>query len=617
MPAPAMIIDKDFTIQYINEIAAKIGGKTPSQIIGSKCYEHFKTSDCKTDNCACHRAIRDGKESTSETDAHPAVGVDLDISYTGVPLRDFSGQIIGAFEVVSDQTAIKRAARLARKIAAYQDFETRKVVEGLSKLAQGNTDFTISTETGDSDTLDVKATFDKIAEAINTSVSVVNTLVTDTDMLSKAAVEGKLTTRADAERHHGDFRKIVEGINATLNAVISPLNVAADYVEKISKGNIPPIITDQYNGDFNAIRNNLNVLIEATNNITAAAKEVAEGNLTVELKERSAEDELMRALAAMVKKLGEVVYEVKIASDNVAAGSRELSASSEEMSQGASEQAAAAEEASSSMEEMTSNIKQNADNAHQTEKIAVNSAEDAKQGGEAVIQTVIAMKEIASKISIIEEIARQTNLLALNAAIEAARAGEHGKGFAVVASEVRKLAERSQKAAAEISELSSNSVGVAEKAGELLGKIVPDIQKTADLVQEISAASREQDTGAEQINKAIQQLDTVIQQNAGVSEELASTAEELSSQAEQLQSAIAFFKVDEHRSDRVAVMRKVNTETETAQNRTKKVNLHQLSRAKTNGYGKKEVGLITARAVGIDLDMGGGKDSLDEEFERF
>ena len=275
------------------------------------------------------------------------------------------------------------------------------------------------------------------------------------------------------------------------------------------------------------------------------AAAVANGDLTrkVELNRRDEIGQLADAMNTMVDKLKEIVTEVFSAADNVASGSTELSASAESMSQGASEQAAAAEEASSSMEQMSSNIKQNADNAIQTEKIAVKSATDAKEGGEAVVHTVAAMKAIAGKINIIEEIARQTNLLALNAAIEAARAGEHGKGFAVVASEVRKLAERSQHAAAEISELSTSSVEVAEKAGVMLTKMVPDIRKTAELVQEISASCREQDTGAEQINKAMQQLDQVIQQNASAAEEMASTSEELSSQAEQLQSAIGFFNI--------------------------------------------------------------------------
>ena len=392
--------------------------------------------------------------------------------------------------------------------------------------------------------------FNEIKLNLNNCIDNVNALVTDANLLAEAAVAGRLATRADATRHNGEFRKIVVGVNNTLDAVIGPLNVAAQYVDRISKGDMPPEISEEYQGDFNAIKNNLNVLIEATNTITAAAKEVAGGNLTVQLSERSGNDELMRALSSMVAKLSEVVTEVKTASDNVASGSQQMSTGSEALSQGASEQAAAAEEASAAMEQMSANVKQNADNALQTEKIAVKSATDAHEGGKAVAETVTAMRDIAGKITIIEEIARQTNLLALNAAIEAARAGEHGKGFAVVASEVRKLAERSQKAAAEISERSSSSVQVAEKAGEMLTRMLPDIQRTAELVQEISAACREQDSGAAQINKAIQQLDQVIQQNAAAAEEMSSTAEELSSQSEQLQGTIGFFKIGGNRSTR-------------------------------------------------------------------
>ncbi len=275
------------------------------------------------------------------------------------------------------------------------------------------------------------------------------------------------------------------------------------------------------------------------------ANQLAKGDLSMCITQSSRDEtgQLLAALAEMVKRLSEVVLDVTASADNVASGSAALSESAQQLSQGATEQASSIEEISSSMEEMSSNIKQNADNATQTERIALKAASDAKEGGEAVSRTVDAMKEIASKISIIEEIARQTNLLALNAAIEAARAGEHGRGFAVVASEVRKLAERSQRAAGEITELSGTSVKVAEKAGELLAKILPDVQRTAELVQEISSASREQDSGAAQINGALQQLDVVIQQNAAGSEETSSTSEELAGQATQLQSAIAFFKL--------------------------------------------------------------------------
>ncbi|WP_419781502.1 methyl-accepting chemotaxis protein [Maridesulfovibrio sp.] len=277
---------------------------------------------------------------------------------------------------------------------------------------------------------------------------------------------------------------------------------------------------------------------------------VSDGDLSadVELERKDELGKLAGGMRSMVHRLRNVVGDVNNASDSVASGSEELSASAESLSQGATEQAASIEEVSSSMEEMAANIKQNAENAVQTEGVAEKSQQQASQSAEAVGEAVLAMKSIAEKIMIIEEIARQTNLLALNAAIEAARAGEHGKGFAVVAAEVRKLAERSGIAAAEISELSSSSVVVAEKAGDMLQDLVPSISRTAELVQEIAAASNEQNTGVGQINKAIQQLDTVIQQNASASEEMASTSEELSRQGQLLQQAMSFFKLSRHES---------------------------------------------------------------------
>ncbi|MCP4113407.1 MAG: PAS domain-containing protein [Desulfobacteraceae bacterium] len=363
--------------------------------------------------------------------------------------------------------------------------------------------------------------------------------------LASAATDGKLDKRADVNNFEGNYKRIVQGVNNILDAMINPLKASAAYVDRINRGDIPEKITDEYKGDFNQIKNNLNMLIDAMNEITVLAEEMAGGNLAIEVRERSSDDKLMLALNSMVKKINEVVINVKSVSNYVATGSQELSASSEQMSQGASQQAASAEEASASMEQMAANIRQNADNANMTEKIALKCAEDAREGGDAVIKTVAAMNEIAEKISIIEDIARRTDLLALNAAIEAARAGEHGKGFAVVASEVRKLAERCGKAASEIGKLSVSSVKVAEKAGEMLSGIVPDIQKTSELIQEISAATNEQNVGANQINQAIQQLDQVIQQNSTASEEMASTSEELSAQASHLRNIVDFFRVDD------------------------------------------------------------------------
>ncbi len=342
-----------------------------------------------------------------------------------------------------------------------------------------------------------------------------------------------------------------------------------------------------------------------------AAGDLSHGDLRINI-EAGSNDEtgmLLNAMRHMVEGLRGVVADVKTAADNVASGSQQLSASSEQMSQGTTEQAASAEEASASVEEMNATIRQNSDNARETEKIALKSAADAAESGKAVSEAVVAMKDIASRISIIEEIARQTNLLALNAAIEAARAGEHGKGFAVVAAEVRKLAERSQKAAGEISKLSGSSVEVAERAGSMLAKLVPDIQKTAELVQEISAASKEQNSGADQINSSIQQLNQVIQQNAGGAEEMSSTAEELSSQAEQLQSTIAFFKVDEAGGQ--AMQRTAAAEKKQA-------------RIASPGYGPekaKPVVLATHKGVLVSMNKNGNSkgngDGRDAEFENF
>ncbi|MDM8538989.1 methyl-accepting chemotaxis protein, partial [Desulfobacterales bacterium HSG17] len=246
-------------------------------------------------------------------------------------------------------------------------------------------------------------------------------------------------------------------------------------------------------------------------------------------------------LNMMIKNLGRFAIDVQNAAEMVATGSEQLSSSAEQVSQGTSQQAAGIEQISSSMEEMGSMVTMNADNARETASIAMKTAKDTKEGKVAVNETVEAMKIISEKIRIIEEIARQTNMLALNAAIEAARAGEHGKGFAVVAAEVRKLAERSQNAAKQINSLSISNLTIAEKAGILLEDMVSGIQKTAELVQEISASSEEQSDGIAQVNKAIQQLDQIIQQNAASTEQMAAGSRDFSDQAERLLESASFF----------------------------------------------------------------------------
>ena len=342
----------------------------------------------------------------------------------------------------------------------------------------------------------------------------------------------------------------------------------------------------------------------------SAVQAVADGDLTrfADITTKDEIGDMLGHVNTMIERLRGVVADALSASENVSSGSQELSSSSEQLSQGATEQASSAEEASASMEEMAANIKQNADNAAQTEKIARQSAKDAEASGEAVGRAVGAMRTIAEKISIVQEIARQTDLLALNAAVEAARAGEHGKGFAVVASEVRKLAERSQAAAAEISTLSGQTVSVATEAGEMLNRLVPDIRKTAELVSEISAACREQDIGASQINEAIQQLDKVTQQNAGASEEMSGTSEELAAQAEELQTSIAFFRVDGARKEPNHADRLRATAAKMAAPAAKRP-------AASPAHRPAPASAKAARGNGFSLDMSmGGPDADDADF---
>ncbi|QYO76160.1 methyl-accepting chemotaxis protein [Devosia salina] len=356
-------------------------------------------------------------------------------------------------------------------------------------------------------------------------------------------------------------------------------------------------------------------LVDALNAMTAnlratatIADQIADGDLTVHVEPLSDKDTLGIALQRMVVKLSEVVGDAIAAARNVAGGSQEMSATAEQLSQGATEQASSTEEASASMEEMAATIKQSADNASQTEKIARKSAADAIASGEAVNNAVEAMQTIAEKIMVVQEIARQTDLLALNAAVEAARAGEHGRGFAVVASEVRKLAERSQAAAAEISTLSGTTVKAAQSAGEMLGKLVPDIQRTAELVEEISAGSREQNAGAAQINTAIQQLDKVTQQNTSAAEQMSATSEELASQAEQLQAAISYFRISGER------VRQLATPPTSAPDLREAV----LAKAPHMKKGKpaRARGAAKEAGGGFDIALDEGPDELDADFTR-
>ena len=543
-------------------------------------------------------------------------------AYLSTKLTDDEGKIVADVkdDMLQSDKAVEQLKKilLARDVAALDNFAKNDLYpaidptsEGISKLS----DYQL-TAAGqlreDGHALFVTLTQMMIAVAIAITALAIGVVVLVTRAikrnigaavgLANAVAIGDLS--ATVEVNSADE---IKDLTDALNTMTGNLRNTAAVADQIAAGDLsvdPKPLSDQ-----DVLGLAMKGMVTNLRNTAAVADRIANGDLMVSPKALSDKDVLGLSLASMVERLRGVVADAMSASVNVSSGSQELSASSEQLSQGATEQASSAEEASASMEEMAANIKQNADNAAQTEKIARQSAKDAEASGAAVGRAVGAMRTIADKISIVQEIARQTDLLALNAAVEAARAGEHGKGFAVVASEVRKLAERSQAAASEISALSGETVSVATEAGEMLNRLVPDIRKTAEPVAEISAACREQDIGAAQINEAIQQLDKVTQTNAGASEEMSATSEELAAQAEELQTSIAFFKVDSSNMKAAAapVRRPAPAQATRPAAKTAPVQARKVDNTITAQQ---------ARARGFALDMSmGGPDSDDADFK--
>lgn len=407
--------------------------------------------------------------------------------------------------------------------------------------------------------------FNLLINNLNHCIDAVNALVADASMLVNAANNGELSTRADANKHQGDFKKIVEGVNNTLDAVITPLNVAAGYVERISKGDIPEKITDTYYGDFNQLKNNLNQCIDAVNNLVGDAnmlsEAAAEGRITVRADANKHFGDFRKVVLGVNATLETIVSpiaSVKTAIETINTAANEISTGNSDLSSRTEQQASNLQQTASSMNQISNTVNQNAENAKQANQLALAASQVAIKGGEAVSEVVKTMDDInqsAEKIqdiiSVIDGIAFQTNILALNAAVEAARAGEQGRGFAVVADEVRNLAQRSSSAAKEIKELITDSVNKTatgtkqvEDAGQTMQEIVTSVKRVSDIIAEISAASNEQSSGITLVNNAISNMDEATQQNAALVEQAAAAAESLVDQANALSDVVNVFKFE-------------------------------------------------------------------------